>query len=348
MSAVAYVGGRVARGAIVVRDLFLAGVVVVVVAPLWLLPREHARALGRLYGRAAFLCWPLGRRVGMINLRRAYGSSMTAREAARFIRDVFVNIGQNIAEVLQFARRYQQGAAGNERFYEMEDPALEARVLADPRPKVFVTGHLGCWEIATMVAGYRVGNNGAAIARRIDNSFVDALVRSIRFRNASQLIEKRGAVTEAMRRLRAGHSIALLLDENAGYRGVFVDFFRRPASTGKLAALLSLMNRAPVVLGAVVRNRNDQLVYKLATLEPPPDGGASDIRDFTQRIVAQWEEWVRAYPEQWRWIHWRWKTRPDGTEEQYRGRDFAACFDDNPPVPGTSRRQAAETYERSL
>jgi KDO2-lipid IV(A) lauroyltransferase len=315
--------------AVLLGDLVWAVAVVVALSPLALLPRRAASAVGQAYGLLAFWCWPLGRRTGMINLRRAYGAAMTEPRAWRATREVFGNLGRSIAEGIQFARRFKHGQPGWRGTYVAEDPALEQRLLADPRPKVFVTGHLGSWEVTTMLVGFRAGEKGAVVIRRIDNPFLDAIVRRGRFRGDSQWIDKRGAGGEALRRLRGGESIAILGDETAGYRGVFVDFFGRPASTAKAPALLSLMTGSPVVLGAAVRrSQDDKLVVRLAVFEPARyDGvGPAAVAKLTREIVRTYEQWVRDDPLQWRWIHWRWKHRPGGDEETYSRRDLKACF----------------------
>ncbi len=329
-------GRAAARSARLLRDLILTAFVLAVVAPLWLLPWRGAVAVGRCYGRVAWLGWPSARRVGMMNLRRAYGSTVTRAEARRFIARVFANLGQSIAEGIQFARRYGDGRSGWEALYRAENPDLEARLLADPRPKIFVTGHLGSWEITAAMVGLRAGYRGAAIVRRVDNPFLNRVVRWLRVRRASQWIEKKGASAEAISRLRQGHSIAILLDENAGWRGVFVDYFGRPASTHKTAALLSLMTGAPIVLGAAVRRQGEvRFLFRLALIDPDEFRSAGDgaIRLMTARIVSQYEQWVRNDPLQWRWCHWRWKTRPGGCEETYTRRDLAECF--LPTVPAS-------------
>jgi len=314
----------VARRALtLVRDLLLAVPVALVGLPLWALPWPLAARLGRFYGRCAELGWPLARRVAMINLRRALGLE---REAARrFTREVFAHLGESIADGIQCARR--RGAALDD-LYRVEDPALERKMLADPRPKVFVMAHLGSWELTAAIAARRFGERGAAIVRRVDNPFLDAVVRRVRLERPDQWIEKRGAASIALSRLRAGSSIALLLDENAGRRGIFVDFFGRPASTHRSAALLALMSDAQLVAGALVREEpGGGRLFLLETLEPRPGlDGEDAVRDLTQRVTGTFEGWIRRYPRQWRWIHWRWRDRPDGCSERYRSRDLTQAF----------------------
>ena len=321
------------RFVLLARDFLLAVPVVVIAAPLWLLPWRAALALGAFYGRCAFFLWPVARRAGMINLRRAYGPEMDRGTARRRTLEVFGSLGRGIAEGIQFSRRFKRGGDWR-RLCVPEDPELEASIMADPRPKIFVTAHLGSWEIAMATASLRAGGPGAAIARRVDNPFLNAAVRRLRLKSASEWIEKRGAAPEALRRLRLGENIAMLADENAGPRGVFVEFFGRPASTHKTPALLSALSGAPIVAGAALR-RGGRFVFKLAMIEPQDGSGSRDagaeIRRLTAEMAAVFETWIRQDPWQWRWIHWRWRHRPDGTEEAYARHDLTACFETSFP-----------------
>ncbi len=329
---------------LLVRDLLLTLPVVLLALPLWALPWPLATRLGRFYGRAAAIGWPLARRVAMINLRRALGLDRAA--ARRFTFEVFAHLGQSIADGLQCARRRNSALAATaataaigaidalDVLYRIESPALAARVLADPRPKVFVMAHLGSWEMTAAVLARQFGARGAAIARRVDNPFLDALVKRVRLERPGQWIEKRGATAAALSRLRAGDSVALLLDENAGRRGAFVDFFGRRASTHRSAALLSLMSGAQLLAGALVRDEESgERLFLLAEIAARPGlAGAAAVHDLTQRVTGVLEAWIRRYPRQWRWIHWRWRERPEGASESYRRRDLRQAFAE--PAPG--------------
>lgn len=319
--------GRLFAPLRLLADAALAAAALLVLLPASLLPWRLARALGRGAGRAAFLFWPSARRVAALNLRRAYGPTMTTARALRTAGRCVASLGEAITEA---ARLSSLARSGEEitRFFVAEDAALSERLLADPRPKVVVTGHLGSWEAAGLVLS-RAAGGGAAVYRRIENVFLDRLVARAREAAGGSGIEKRGAAREALIRLRAGESVLFLLDENGGYRGLFVDFFGRPASTAKTPALLSAMTGAPLVVAAAVRRDGPvPFLLRLALIEPPADRRATpaDVRDLTGRAVATWERWVRDDPDQWRWIHWRWKTRPDGTEETYRRSDVRAAF----------------------
>jgi KDO2-lipid IV(A) lauroyltransferase len=162
-------------------------------------------------------------------------------------------------------------------------------------------------------------------------------------RDASEWIDKQGAAAKACARLRAGENIALLLDEHGGPRGTFVPFFGRLASTRKTAAVLSLATGAPIVVGACVRRRGQPFLFRVALLEPDLSGAdpGRAAADLTARIVSTYESWIRDAPLQWRWIHWRWKARPDGTEERYTRTELRAAFQEDAPHAGQAAGERA-------
>jgi KDO2-lipid IV(A) lauroyltransferase len=315
------------RPFVVLRDLLLTVPLVVVLLPIWWLPWRWSSAVGRLYACIAAACWPSARRVGLINLHRAYGPAIDGRRARALIWRSFGSLGGSLADGLQFSRRHRRGEPGWEKLFELEDPVLAAELVTRRGPVIFVTAHLGSWEVLLQMLSLAVSARAGAIVRRVDNPFLNALVRHVRLRDPGQWIEKRGALMDALGRLRGGEHVALLLDENGGRRGIFVDFFGRPASTSRAAALLALETGATVVAGVAIRRPGPVPFFvRLARMEVPPPGDETErVRQLTQQITTQLETWIRAQPDQWRWIHWRWRTRPDGTEERYGASDLRAA-----------------------
>ncbi len=315
----------------------VAFVVIVLVAPLRWLPWRAALTIGRWYGYAGFVVYPVGRRASQINLRNIYGPAMSRAEACQQTIRVFGSLGQALAEGLQFSRRFAGGSAGWDHLFDIEDAELHQQIVNDPRPKVLVTAHLGSWEMTVAAAGLRMGH-GAVLMRRIDNPFVEYLLRRTRPSQAP-FIGKHGGAAAAVAQLERRSNVALLLDENAGYKGVWADFLGRPASTHRTAALLSARTGSLIVVSAAVRRPGGRYLYRLARIEPvsQPDS----IGAVTQQITSVLEQWIREDPLQWRWIHWRWKTRPDGTEETYTGKDLRACF---APTPAANLSRKGDTH----
>jgi KDO2-lipid IV(A) lauroyltransferase len=323
------------RSVLRVVEFGIAGAAALLLVPVWALPWRGGICVARAYGLLAAAVNPKARRVAAINLRRAYGSALERSAANRLAWTVCANMAQSLGEGIQFVTRLRRGIE-HSILFEVEDAELDQRIRADPRPKIFVTGHLGSWEVMTIVAGMRHGARQAVIVRGIDNPFLDWMFRRLRVRAGAAIVEKRGGAAAASAHLRAGTSVAMLVDENAGRRGVFVDFFGRPASTSRLPALLALATASPIVLGVAVRGAKtpdgrSSFRCRLALFEPDayrrPDDESASVRTLTQAVVRQYEAWIREAPSQWRWIHWRWKTRPDGTEETYLRRDLALCYD---------------------
>jgi lauroyl/myristoyl acyltransferase len=319
-----------------VADAGVAAAIAAIGLPLALLPWPLARRLGRIYGAVLWACWPEGRRVGLINLRRAYGPAIDRSAAGRRVRRCCAGLGEGIAEAVQIGLRRTSDRERRGEIHAVEDAAVEARVLAHHGPRIFVTGHLGSWEGLLMLASLRLGSRGAAVARGVDNPYVDALLRRVRRDIGATVIEKRGGLQDAMAVLARGDDLALLLDENGGPRGPFVPVFGRLASTRKTAALLSSRTGAPIVLGAAVRRAGaPSLLVRLRWFDPvESEATPARLREVTQQLSSAYEAWIRDDPDQWRWVHWRWKSRPDGRQETYTRADVRAAFATGSDVVG--------------
>jgi len=176
---------------------------------------------------------------------------------------------------------------------------------------LLVTGHYGNFEIIGYLFslfGFRI----YSVARPLDNRFVDRWLRRIRQRHGQVIIDKKGA-SELMARIPSGISLGLIADQDAGRKGVFVEFFGRKASTFKSIALLAVTRRMPVVVG-YGRRIGDRFFFEIGANRiilpehwlDKPDPIHWITSQFTQAI----EEFVRQDPTQYWWIHRRWKTRP--------------------------------------
>ena len=189
-------------------------------------------------------------------------------------------------------------------------PALD--LLLDSKPTLLVTGHYGNWE----VLGYLLatfGINLEAIARPIDNPLVNDWLLGVRERQGMKIITKWGATEQMVDLMESGGTLGFIADQNAGEKGMFVPFFGRLASTYKSIGLLALKYNAPVICG-YARRLNGKFEYEVGTtdiIRPEEwENQPAPLCYLTARYTRAIEAMVRLAPEQYLWIHRRWKSRP--------------------------------------
>ncbi len=181
-------------------------------------------------------------------------------------------------------------------------------------PVLLLTGHYGNFEISNYVLG-TLGFETTAIGRPLDNPYVNEWLMGVRQRQGSRIINKKGATDEVVGILEQNGVVGFVADQNAGSKGLFVDFFGRKASTYKSIALLAMEYNAPVVIG-YGRRIGDRFRFQIAAQDIiyPADWQAQEdpLRYITQRYTTAIENIVRQDPGQYWWVHRRWKTRPKG------------------------------------
>ena len=185
---------------------------------------------------------------------------------------------------------------------------------------IMLTGHYGNWE----VLGYAMATLGfetTSIARPLDNPYVNDWLLGVRERQGQRIIAKKGATEEVIAVLEKRGAVGFIADQNAGPKGMFVDFFGRKASTYKSIGLLAMQYKVPVVIG-YARRDGDRFRFKMGVQDiiRPEDWESQDdpLRYITQRYTKAIEDFVIADPGQYLWVHRRWKTRPKGeTAEKF-------------------------------
>jgi KDO2-lipid IV(A) lauroyltransferase len=179
---------------------------------------------------------------------------------------------------------------------------------------IFLTGHFGNWE----VVGYTMATLGfpmVSVARRLDNPYIDRYVFGIRARTGQVILDKRGAVRDIAGVLERRGAVGFVADQDAGRKGAFVDFFGRKASTYKSIALMAMRYHAPVIVG-YARRLAEQFRFEIGVqriIRPDEWARRADPMTWiTQEYTRALEEVVRSAPEQYLWVHRRWKHRPKG------------------------------------
>lgn len=180
---------------------------------------------------------------------------------------------------------------------------------------ILLTGHFGNFE----VAGYMLATLGfptVSVARPLDNPYLNDFVTGVRERTGQSILIKKGASVSMDSVLEGRGILGFIADQDAGRKGVFVDFFGRPASTFRSIALMAAWHQVPIVVGYARRIGEDYCfevgVHRI--IRPHEwQGQADEVRWITQEYTRALEQIVRAAPEQYFWVHRRWKHRPDGT-----------------------------------
>jgi KDO2-lipid IV(A) lauroyltransferase len=282
-----------------------AGVVQAVIAR-W--PRRLALGSGRALGT---LLGQLDRRhlaIAAGNLRLAFPDWDEAR-VWRTARAVYGHFGAVLFDILWLQRRTPEQIRG---LLEVHGREHVERAMAGGRGALLVTAHLGNWELHGVAHGLLFGPI-QVVARPLDNPRLDARLCAMRTMAGNTVLYKRRALIRILHALRAGQGIAILVDQNVLPRdGIFVEFFGRPAATTTVAAALAVKTGAPLVpcRTELLGDGRYRLTYAPAVDWSPSGEREADVACLTQRLTRQIEDWVRETPEQWLWMHRRWKTRP--------------------------------------
>ena len=280
------------------------------------LPRRAARAVGSGIGTVAFLGLVRLRRVGVLNLQLAF-PEMPEVEREKLLRSVYGNLGALLAEFCLMPR-YTPEVASRFIRYEGLDNYLAARERG--KGVLVLTGHLGAWELSSFYHSL-MGMPMGMVIRRLDNPLVDAFVNEIRCRHGNRVIHKDDFARGLIASMRAGETVGILMDTNmTPPQGVFVPFFGVQACTASGMARIALKTDAAVVPGFLLWEESErQYVLRFGKeLEVVHSGDAErDAVTNTAAFTAAIEGMIRQYPEQWLWMHRRWKTRPPGEERIY-------------------------------
>ena len=255
------------------------------------------------------------RRVGERNLEIAF-PILAAGERQRLLRGCFANLGRLLAVFAQFTTQPE----GLKSLIDCEGIEHLEAAEQSGRGVILFTGHIGAWELSSFGLSL-FGHPLSFLVRRIDNPRIEALIDRARMRLGNRTIDKRSAAREMLQIMQDGGTLGILVDLNTLDReGIFVDFFGVPASTTFMLAKLALRTNAQVLpVFAPWDESRKRFVLKIdEPLKFESTGDETeDVRRLTQLFTSVVEKYVRHYPDQWLWIHRRWKTRPPGEAELY-------------------------------
>jgi KDO2-lipid IV(A) lauroyltransferase len=281
---------------------------------LGLLPRPLARAIGIALALLVYLLHRRLVQVGLRNLALAF-PEMTEQDRRRLLRGEFISLGRQLAEVCLFPRYTRENVTDVVVYDGLEN---YEHAFARGKGVLFLTGHLGGWELSAFAHSLQ-GHPMWVVMRPLDNTYLNALVQRYRGMHGNRAVSKDDFVRGLLSAMRAGEVVGILMDTNmTPPQGVFVNFFGIPAYTASGLARIALHTDAAVVptfttwdakLGKYVL-RFDPALELIRTANGSGSNEQADIVANTARFTAIIEDYVRRYPDQWLWVHRRWKTRP--------------------------------------
>jgi len=280
------------------------------------LPRRLARLLVRILTWTAYLSLGRLRGVGERNLELAL-PQLSSKARKKILRHVFRNLGWQLVEFCRLPRY----TAENTRHW-IRTEGLEHYLAAQARGRgvLVLTGHLGSWELSSFYHSL-MGHPMGMVIRRLDNRLLDEYVNRIRCLHGNHVLHKDDFARGLLHAMRAGETVGILMDTNmTPPQGEFVRFFGTMACTASGLARVALKTGAAVLPGFLLWEPSERkyVMHFGPELSFTKTGDhEADILDATQRCNDVLEAWIRRYPDQWLWIHRRWKTRPPGEPGLY-------------------------------
>jgi len=283
---------------------------------LGILPRPLARAAGISLAWLVYLLHARLRQVGMRNLALAFPEK-SEDERRRILRAEFSSLGRQLAEVCHFPAYTLENLSDVLVFEDFEN---FEHAHSRGKGVLIFAGHFGGWELSSFAISMR-GHWMHVIMRGMDNEYIQRLILHYRTMHGNKAVDKDDFVRGLLSAMRAGEVVGMLIDTNmTPPQGIFVNFFGIPACTASGLARIALKTDAAVVPTFAIwdetlgkyRLRFDPEVELVRSGDPE-----GDIKTNTQNFTSVIEDYVRKYPEQWLWVHRRWKTRPPGEAPFY-------------------------------
>src|SRR5579864_698589 len=293
-----------------IRDALEYGLALLVLNSLAYSPLPAANLLARVYARLLDLALPRLRRVALANLVMALPDA-DPRERHHIADGVFRSIARLLVTLARFPS-INHANIGQWIRYEGYEHFEEARRRG--KGVLFATAHLGNWELSAFAHALLTAPMNVVV-RPLDNPRIDRLVERRRTLSGNRLIEKKDFARGILKALAGNEAVGILIDQNASLdSGVFVDFFGIPACAGTGFVKLAAHTGAAVIPGfALWSEAEGKYVLRFF----PPVAMTGDLQGDTARLHSVLENVIRQYPDQWLWIHRRWKTRPRGQPSLY-------------------------------
>lgn len=291
------------------KNWLLFRLITTLISFLNLLPRNIAISVAGLLGKSAYAIIRDARRRTFRNLRLAFGNEFDQRKLRRLGSRVFANVGKNVVDAVRLRKMRWEDI---EAITEIEGLEHFDRAYRLGKGVIALTGHIGNFELLAAWFSLR-GYDVSVIGRELYDPRLDQLLLKNRESAGVENIPTTAGVKPIIKALKTGRALGVLGDQDSSrVRGVFVDFFGRPARTPVGPILLPYKTGSPIIPMAIVRNGKNRykIIVKPEVKLTFSDDREKDVVEVTQRCTKVLESIVREYPDQWLWMHDRWKSKP--------------------------------------
>ncbi len=292
-----------------IKNWFLCRLITSIISLLNFLPRNFAIFVGGTLGKSAFALIRDARRRTLSNLSLAFGDEKNDKELRKLGSKVFENVGKNVADAVRLKRMKWQDI---DRIVEIEGLEHFDQAYGLGKGVIALTGHIGNFELLAAWFSLRA-YNVSVIGRELYDSRLDRLLVENRESVGLENIPTRAGVKPIIRALKKGRALGVLADHDSSrVRGVFVNFFGKSARTPVGPILLPYKTGSPIIPMAIVRKGKNsyKIIVKPRIELTLSDDREKDVLDVTQKCTKVLESIIREYPDQWLWMHDRWKSRP--------------------------------------
>jgi KDO2-lipid IV(A) lauroyltransferase len=270
-----------------------------------LLPLRLAQSFGKTVGSIAyFIAWRR-RAIAIDNLTHAFPEK-SRNEIKRIARGAFRNYAISISEFLWFPRLTPERLR---KFVRVQDVDFDGEVYSRGKGIIFLSGHFGNWEVIALAIAHFTGYPITIIVQNQRNKLVNKVINQYRCMWGNSVVSMESSVRVILRQLSQGNCVAMVADQSAPMEGLYVPFFGRPAATHQGPAIFSLRTGAPIIMGFLIRNENGkyELIQEEVQTQDLCEYNEENVAELTRRHVALLEKYVRMHPDQWLWMHRRWK-----------------------------------------
>jgi len=302
-----------------IKYSLLVAAIKVLLVVIRVLPRKVSMQMAAGLGTLAFRLIKEERIKTISNLTVAYGEEKSTAEITAMAREVWVNLGKSGVE---FA--IKMGQEKPEEFFkdlDVRGNEYLQEAIQNGKGGLALISHMGCWE-GTAMGVPMLGIPAYAIGKRLGNEKLNKLLFESRGKKGVQTLARGSSYKTILRTLRENNIIGILIDQDTDVRGVFVDFYGKPAHTPIGAAMLAMDSGAPVLPMFYLKKPDDTYEFIIEKEIPLVMTGnrRQDMEENTRRFHEVIEKYIKKYPTQWVWMHNRWKTTPEMVEEKKKAK----------------------------